>query len=524
MTALFRARRRLDDLRPLARRGDGGPACAPGPVTEGGYAAVGRARASQPLDPRAWLLWGVAASLPALVGRNPFVLAATLAAVLSVRVAWAASAPRAAMWNGIVRLAAVFAAIGALFNVLTVHLGDRALARLPDGWPIVGGVLTFNALAYGILAGFAILTLVLVGTTVGALLDWPALLRLLPPRLTTVAVAASVAWAFVPQTAAAFREIREAQAARGYQATGARGIVPLLVPLLAGGLERAIMLAEALEARGFGAPLGAQPAAPDRIWRAIVTALGLAAGAAGGYLLAVGRPTTALPTLGLAGLALAVAGREPGGGAPAGRRTRYRTVRWERADTAVALAAGTALAAVSLAVALDPLALRWEPYPALTWPRASLPLLAALALLLAPALVAPVGVGREAGETAAVAGLGRAGFGMAGGGDTSPVDPLAPWGPAVVGRNGPRDSTAHAPASLSDWRVVAAEADRIGSPPRGPDRGDPRTRPVPAADTQGAPDRNLRLPTADSPDADPCLPPAPGRNLAAVSAAGSPRP
>ena len=40
------------------------------------------------LDPRVWLMWGTAASLPALLGRNPWALAATLLVALGVRAAW----------------------------------------------------------------------------------------------------------------------------------------------------------------------------------------------------------------------------------------------------------------------------------------------------------------------------------------------------------------------------------------------------------------------------------------------------
>ena len=336
----------------------------------------------EPLDPRAWLLWGAAASLPPLVGRNPLVLAATLLAVLGVRGAWGAGAGPG--WGGIVRLAALFAAVGALFNLLTVHLGDRPFARLPAALPIVGGELTLNALVYGLLSGAAVLTLVLAGATLGAVLDGAALLRLLPARLTTVAVAGSVAWAFVPQTAAAFGQIREAQAARGHRVRGVRDLVPLLVPLLGGGLERALTLAEALESRAFGAPLGAATApAPGR---GVLAALGLTAGAVGAYLLAVGRAGPALATLGAALVALTVAAREPGGGGP--RRTRYRTARWGRAET---LIGGTALVVLAVEIAVlrrNPTAFAYEPYPRLVPPQVDLLLLAALAVLLAPALVA----------------------------------------------------------------------------------------------------------------------------------------
>ena len=119
----------------------------------------------------------------------------------------------------------------------------------------------------------------------------------------------------------------------------------------------------------------------------MLTALGLAAGAVGSYLLAVERPSVALATLALAGFALAVAGRASPG--ERGHRTRHRPPRWTRADTLVAVAAGVVLAMEFLTLRLDPAALRYEPYPSLAPPRVGLPLLAALALLLAPVAVAP---------------------------------------------------------------------------------------------------------------------------------------
>jgi len=46
----------------------------------------------------------------------------------------------------------------------------------------------------------------------------------------------------------------EALRGRGVEVTGARGRARLLAPLLAGSLERALNLAEAMEARGYGRP------------------------------------------------------------------------------------------------------------------------------------------------------------------------------------------------------------------------------------------------------------------------------
>ena len=46
----------------------------------------------------------------------------------------------------------------------------------------------------------------------------------------------------------------EALRGRGVEVTGVRGRARLMAPLLAGSLERALNLAEAMEARGYGRP------------------------------------------------------------------------------------------------------------------------------------------------------------------------------------------------------------------------------------------------------------------------------
>jgi energy-coupling factor transport system permease protein len=56
----------------------------------------------------------------------------------------------------------------------------------------------------------------------------------------------------------------EALRGRGVEVTGARGRARLLAPLLAGSLERALNLAEAMEARGYGRPGGTR--APRPAW------------------------------------------------------------------------------------------------------------------------------------------------------------------------------------------------------------------------------------------------------------------
>lgn len=337
------------------------------------------------LDPRAWLVWGLAASLPALLGRNPFPLALVLIVVLGVRFAWAGASSSIASWSGIVRLAIVFALFGIVFNVLTVRSGDRVIATIPGNIPLLRGALTLNALIYGLLSALAAVTLVLTGATVAASLDWAALVRVLPPGLTTIAVAGSVAFSFLPQTARAYVEIREAQAARGHRARGVRDLLPLLTPLLTGGLERALTLAESLESRGFGAPRTASQR--PSVWMRSLTAAGLGAGAAAGYLFAVSRLGAAV--LAGAGAAICFLIVVKTARPTSAARARYRDPRWGRGDSLVAIASAIAAAATLAASNVDPAALRYEPYPALTAPAIELPLLVALLLLLAPAFAAP---------------------------------------------------------------------------------------------------------------------------------------
>jgi hypothetical protein len=148
-----------------------------------------------------------------------------------------------------------------------------------------------------------------------------------------------------------------------------------------------MITAEALEARAFGAPLG--PELTPRPWQIASLAGGLVAALTGAFCLALGQLVVAGALLAVAAATL-MAGLFTGrGGEPRLRRTRYRDPVWERPEWIVSGAAIAVLAAEIGVLFLDPAAFRYEPYPSLTAPAISLPLLAALGLLLAPAAVRP---------------------------------------------------------------------------------------------------------------------------------------
>ncbi|MDY7042403.1 MAG: energy-coupling factor transporter transmembrane component T, partial [Chloroflexota bacterium] len=169
---------------------------------------------------------------------------------------------------------------------------------------------------------------------------------------------------------------------------GIRDLLPLFVPLLTSGLERAMQLAESMEARGFGG--STEPLGPRREVRVkIATAMALL-GLVSGFFVstyfhdrqALGRALLALSLVTLL-LVFRVQGQRV-------RRTRYRRDVWHRRDTLLATL-GTGVATIVLVFRVwSPTALAYYPYPPLSpWPPFNPFLGGALALLVAPVVLAP---------------------------------------------------------------------------------------------------------------------------------------
>ena len=346
-----------------------------------------------PYHTRTWLLWVGTATLAAGSTRNPLYLIVVLLAARLVDLAVAVARgeagtpdPRRRSWGAFLRLGLIIATLTALFNFLAAHVGTHVVIRLPGEWPLIGGPLTLEGLVYGLLNGLVLITLLAVFGTFNAGADTYALLRAIPAGFAQVGLVTAIALAYIPQTLTRWGEIREAQTLRGHRLRGARDLVPLAVPLLTGGLDRAINLAEAMEARGFAPPLAA-PGAGRRVEAVpLLLGLGVVAVLVGGFLSAYFRqaPGWGWGVMTLGGLALGGAlvtlGRRGG-------RTRYRRELWRARDTAVS-AALLAVAATILAVdLLAPAAWRYDPYAGLDWP-AFHPLLG-LALLALAAPAAP---------------------------------------------------------------------------------------------------------------------------------------
>ena len=311
---------------------------------------------------------------PMLIGRHPMLVVSMLCIVIAVRLV---SVPSTSVrWGWIVRISVVFATIGVIFNALTVRSGNQVAFHLPVfDWSI-----TWNAIAYGVVSGMAMVTLVLVGVTTAAGLDWIALTRVLPARMAPLAVSGSVAWSFLPAASQAFTDIREAQAARGHRIRSGSDVLPIIVPLLDGSLDRALTMSETLEARGFGASNASS--SPGRssalfgilaILGSLCLALAISMGASGLFWISLG-----VLGVGIAGFVMTPASTF--------RTTRYRAHRLTYVDIGIMAGAIASLAIVLILASQNPDTVIFNPYPNLEVPAIDYRVLLALIPLLGPAL------------------------------------------------------------------------------------------------------------------------------------------
>jgi energy-coupling factor transport system permease protein len=346
----------------------------------------------KPFHTTTWLLWLLAAMLPTLLSRNPWYMLALLVVAGADYYLLGRDSPMAQSWGFFLRLGLFMVAFSIAFSLLFSSYGATVLFQLPR-WRLtsgraiifqVGGPVTLEGLAYGFANGLSLMATLMTLATFNTLVDHYLVLRSIPRFLYQTAVIISIAVTFVPLMVVAQREIREAQALRGHRFRGLRDLLPLFVALLVEGLERAIGLAESMEARGFGGRPRASAVRRELLFRAAI-ALSLFILLAGTFALAyfpLKWPGGLMAALGMGILLLTLwlIGRSV-------ERSRYRRELWRRRDTVVGLACGFSLGLVCLLWLLNKAALRFYPYP-----RLSLPPFNPLAGLATLALLAPAAV------------------------------------------------------------------------------------------------------------------------------------
>jgi len=196
--------------------------------------------------PAALLLAGLAAA--ALLA-NRIVSVAAIAAVLLV-VCLHAPAGRRRLY--------LVGALGSGLAVFVVtpfvsQIGYHVLWSGPT-IPVFGTLdVTREELRIGLFQGLRLTAVALAFAAYALLLDHDRLVQAAGfARRSVLAVA--LATRLVPTLERDASGLSEALRGRGVEVTGVRGRATLLAPLLAGSLERALNLAEAMEARGYGRP------------------------------------------------------------------------------------------------------------------------------------------------------------------------------------------------------------------------------------------------------------------------------
>jgi energy-coupling factor transport system permease protein len=310
------------------------------------------------LDVRAWSIWLVILLAVALLNRNPFYQGLIAFWIL---ITWPAGKSSTGFGlRGVAVFTAIALTFSTLFNALTVHTGETVLFSIPGELPLVSGNITLEAASYGASSGLTISLIILIVARFSMAVDYASLLRRVPAIFFELGLIVSIGFTLVPAMVRAWHDIRQSQALRGHQVSGVRDLPPLLVPLFVSGLERALSLAEAMEARGY-ARRGVRTI-PTVVSLSMVMALLLALSLVlTNTFLGLEGPLF-LGGLVLAGFLFWLAFRHLQQNSP---RSSYRHGTWTWRENLTCLAILIFLGAFLLA---DGMLLSFSPYPRLDWP------------------------------------------------------------------------------------------------------------------------------------------------------------
>ncbi len=200
------------------------------------------------VNPRALLLWAGAVLLLSLGTEDPVYRAIALLAALTMvlmRRRPAVRVSRLLAWVGLACLG------GVGLNFLLSHTGQDVVWALPGWLPAIGGTLTVEAAAFGFDVALGLGACLLAGSALALVVDSQQLVEALPRHLHRTGAALGSAITLVPRLGQSFSTVREAQAMRGWRPRGPRSWRAVAVPAVLTAIEGSVLLAEAMDARGF---------------------------------------------------------------------------------------------------------------------------------------------------------------------------------------------------------------------------------------------------------------------------------
>jgi energy-coupling factor transport system permease protein len=370
---------------------------------------AGGGRLPRLLHPVAWWIWALALAVAASRTTNPLLLLLILAVLGLVVALRRGDAPWARGYRFYLFMALTVIAIRVIFRVVFesgVTPGDYILFRLPriptPTWYAgiqIGGPVSLEAVLSAALDGARLACLLCCIGAANTLANPKRALRVLPGALYELGVAVTVALSVAPQLVESTQRVRRARRLRGGDRRGLKAVRAVAIPVLHDALERSLLLAAAMDSRGYGRT-GTATRASRRL-TAVLLLAGMAGLCVGAYgLLDAGLPA-ALSIGGFAaGTAACIAGLILGGRRVS--RSHYRPDPWHWPEWVVSACGLASAAGLCVSAGYNPAALNPAVYP-LHWP--SLPLIpaaailaAALAALVAPSPPVPVTVDRSMPE------------------------------------------------------------------------------------------------------------------------------
>lgn len=360
------------------------------------------------MHPMAWWLWALGLAAAASRTTNPLLLGLVITVCACVVAARRSDAPWALAFRYYLIAAGVVVVLRVLARVLfgtgsgTVVLLDLPEIPLPEwssGVTLLGPVSADTVLG-GLYDGLRLAAMLVCVGAANALANPKRLLKSMPPALHEVATAVVVALSVLPQLAESVLRVHRARELRGGRRSRRAVLRSVVVPVLEDALDRSLLLASSMDARGYGR--SGERSRAGRWASGGLMLVGLGGVAIGGYgVLDPGTPTLMQSPALAAGVVAGVGGFVLAGRTV--RRTAYQPDRW-RLPEVVTVATGLAPAVtLALLAGHGEAALNPTVSPPI-WPAAPLAAVATLLVALLPAVLTPPA---RAAEPSPALGAGR---------------------------------------------------------------------------------------------------------------------
>jgi energy-coupling factor transport system permease protein len=250
--------------------------------------------AAKRVHPTSW--WLIAITLAIIAGSASSLLQTGLIALGSIALIllFREDAPWARSLGFYLSIAAAVVVIRVLFRIVFSFSGasDSVLIELPRYQVNFGlgaiellGNVSAQAMLGALLDGSRLAAIILAIAVANTLANPRKLLKSAPGALYEIATSVSVAINLAPQLIESFARVRRARALRG-QSAKRSALTGLLIPVLEDTLERSLLLAASMDARGFGRR--AQQSARELITARVLGLVGLTLNLIGVFILLSG--------------------------------------------------------------------------------------------------------------------------------------------------------------------------------------------------------------------------------------------